>query len=66
MDGTNHYNTSCRKDVEKGKQQVFKVFKEEEILMINGNDMISRFRVRCPYYRCYFYKEYMGIFPGPS
>jgi len=30
MDSTNHYNTSCRKDVEKGKQQV---------LMKNGNDM---------------------------
>ena len=25
-----------------------------------------RFRVRCPYYRDYFYKECIGIFPGPS
>ena len=25
-----------------------------------------RFRVRCPYYRGYFYKECMGIFSGPN
>ena len=33
----------------------------------SGRDFVSVVRtIEDPYYRGYFYKEYMGIFPGPS
>ena len=40
--------------------------RKKEVKFVWIFSLEPRFRVRCPYYRGYFYKECMGIFPDPS